>query len=83
MTNIGIPDTAENHTTKFLGRQVRLNMALEAYMPSKWSIGNPASVCTIVMDFPASPSGSLIQAIVYLNAIKSPWLNTSVSDCLK
>ena len=72
MTNIGIPDTVENYTTKSLGRQVRLNTALEPYVPSKWSIGNPASVCTIAMDLPESPSGSLIQTIVHLNAIKSP-----------
>jgi hypothetical protein len=64
MTDGGIPNTPENYA-------LPLNSDLEQYVRSKWSIGNPACVGTIVMDFPESPSGSLIQSIIYSNAIKS------------
>ncbi|GKU07506.1 phosphatidylinositol diacylglycerol-lyase [Fusarium langsethiae] len=71
MTEGSVPDSSENYATEALGGQTPLNTALEQHIRSKWSIGNPACVGTIVMDFPESPGGSLIQSIVYSNAIKS------------
>ncbi|CAG7554600.1 unnamed protein product [Fusarium equiseti] len=82
MTDGGVPDTPENYASESFGGQVPLNLTLEAYVRSKKSvvilmrsersIGNSASVSTIVMDFPVSPSGSLMQAIISSNNIKSP-----------
>ncbi len=52
------------------GYAMPTNGDLEKLVRSQGGWGKPASVGTLVMDFPEEPTGSLIQHIIYTNSLK-------------
>lgn len=70
--HIDIPDTPLAYATRGLMGKKPLNTSLEEYVRSKGRFRGPhACLGTLVMDFPELPSGTLIESIIYTNALKA------------